>query len=116
MAVQVSQEVFDGMVNDALDKIPDNFARHLRNVVILVSDFNPDSPTILGLYEGVALPERTFDHTGYLPDTISIYKGALERYCTDEQDLAHQIMVTVFHEVGHYFGMDEAQLHHLGWG
>jgi len=114
--VHVSDEVFDDMVNDALDLIPEEFARRMGNVVVLVGDRNEDNPEILGLYEGVALTERTFDHTGYLPDTISTYKGALEDVCDTEEQLAHEVMVTVFHEVGHYFGIEEDQLHHLGWG
>lgn len=114
--VHVSDEVFDDMVNDALDLIPEEFARRMGNVVVLVGDRNEDNPEILGLYEGVALTERTFDHAGYLPDTISIYKGALKDVCDTEEQLAHEVMVTVFHEVGHYFGIEEDQLHHLGWG
>lgn len=114
--IEVSDERFDEMVDDALDKIPDEFARHMGNLVILVRDFNEENPSILGLYEGVALTSRTFDHTGFLPDAISIYKGALERFCTTEEELAREVEVTVFHEVGHYFGMEEHDLHRLGWG
>lgn len=114
--IAVSEQRFDDMVADALDKLPDDFARRLRNVVILVRDHNDEDPSILGLYEGVALPDRTFDHTGYLPDAIFIYKKALEAVCHTEEQLAQQIEVTVFHEVGHYFGIDEGKLHELGWG
>lgn len=116
MAYRVTDERFDEMVDDALDKIPDEFARRMRNVVILVQEHNEENPSILGLYEGVALTERTFDHTGYLPDTISIYKTALENIASSETQLAHEVEVTVFHEIGHYFGIDEEQLHALGWG
>jgi predicted Zn-dependent protease with MMP-like domain len=83
---------------------------------VLVRDVNEDQPEILGLYEGVSLTERTFDHTGFLPDAIFIYKAALEAHCRSEEELAEEVMVTVFHEVGHYFGMDEEALHRLGWG
>lgn len=114
--ISVSEEDFNELVDDALDKIPEEFARRLRNVVILVRDHNEEDPTILGLYEGVALTERTHDHTGFLPDAIFIYKQALEAVCDSEEQLAHEVKVTVFHEVGHYFGMDEEQLHTLGWG
>ncbi|QGU05734.1 metallopeptidase family protein [Corynebacterium comes] len=114
--VHVSEERFGDMVDDALDRIPEEFARRMTNVVVLVSDFNEVQPEILGLYEGVSLTERTFDHTGFLPDAISIYKGALEAHCHTEEQLAEEVMVTVFHEVGHYFGMDEEALHRLGWG
>ena len=114
--ISVSEERFDEMVDDALDKLPDEFARRLRNVVILVRDHNEDDPTILGLYEGVALTERTHDHTGFLPDAVFIYKKALEAICHSEEQLAREVGVTVFHEIGHYFGIEEDQLHLLGWG
>ncbi|QCB29391.1 metallopeptidase family protein [Corynebacterium endometrii] len=114
--VSVSEERFDEMVNDALDCLPDEFVARMRNLVIMVEDYNPEDPEILGLYEGVALTERTFDHTGFLPDAIFIYKGALQDWCQTESELAHQVKVTVFHELGHYFGIDEHGLHELGWG
>ncbi|WP_293771683.1 metallopeptidase family protein [uncultured Corynebacterium sp.] len=113
---QVSEERFDEMVEAALDKVPDEFVARMRNMAILVEDYNKESPSILGLYEGVALTERTFDHTGYLPDAIFIYRGALQDWCNSEEELAHQVEVTVFHELGHYFGLEEDELHHLGWG
>ncbi|QPK79026.1 metallopeptidase family protein [Corynebacterium lizhenjunii] len=113
---EVSEERFEEMVEAALDKIPQEFVDRMRNLAILVEDYHPDSPWILGLYEGVALPERTFDHTGYLPDAIWIYRGALQDLCTSEEQLAHEVEVTVFHELGHYFGLEEDELHLLGWG
>lgn len=113
--ITVSEERFDELVDDALDEIPDEFLPHMRNMVILVQDRNEEDPTLLGLYEGVALTERTFDHTGFLPDAISIYKGALEEHCSTEEQLAAEVRVTVLHEVGHYFGMSEGHLHRLGW-
>lgn len=112
----VSAERFDEMVDDALDKLPADVLRRMRNVVVLVEDFNEENPSILGLYEGVPLTERTFDHTGFLPDGIFIYKSALEAIAHSEQHLAAQVEVTVFHEVGHYFGIEEDRLHQLGWG
>lgn len=113
---EVSEERFDAMVDDALDEIPEELARRMRNVVILVRERNENDPTLLGLYEGVSLTERTFDHTGYLPDAISIYKSALEDICDSEDQLAHEVRVTVLHEVGHFFGMSEHHLHEIGWG
>ncbi|MEX3517921.1 metallopeptidase family protein [Corynebacterium camporealensis] len=112
----VSEERFDEMVNAALDKIPDEFVHHMRNLVIMVEDYNPDQPQLLGLYEGVSLTERTHDHTGFLPDAIFIYRHALQSICHSEEELAHEVEVTVFHELGHYFGFEEDRLHELGWG
>lgn len=49
--VEVSEERFDEMVNEALDQVPEEFVRRMRNLVILVEDENPDNPMLLGLYE-----------------------------------------------------------------
>src|SRR5690625_487580 len=114
--VEVTEERSDAMVNDALDKIPGQFVAKMRNLVILVRDFNEDSPGILGLYAGVSLTERTHHPTGFLPDAIFIYRAALQNMCSTEEQLAHEVKVTVFHELGHYFGFSEEELHRLGWG
>ena len=50
-----------------------------------------------------------------MPDHITIFRGPLCEIAHDEDDLAEQVRVTVLHEVGHYFGMDDEQLHELGW-
>lgn len=112
----VSDEAFEGMIDDALDTIPDDFAQHMRNMVILARDYNQDNPTLLGLFEGVPLTEQHSNHSGYLPDAVFIYKNALEAICEDEDQLRHEVKVTVLHEVGHYFGLEEHELHALGWG
>ena len=113
---EVSEERFEELVGEALDKIPDRFVDQMRNLVILVEEEHPDNPNLLGLYEGVMLTHRTASHTGHLPDTISIYRQPLQAISNSEEELAHEDMVTVFHEVGHYFGFEEDRLHELGWG
>lgn len=69
---EVSEERFEELVGEALDKIPDRFVDQMRNLVILVEEENPENPNLLGLYEGVMLTHRTASHTGYLPDTLSL--------------------------------------------
>ncbi len=113
--IEVSDERFEELVDLAFDQVPQQFLDHMRNVVLLIDDYDPSSPHILGLYRGVALTERTFDHGG-LPDTITIYKGALQDHCLSEADLVEQVRVTVLHEIGHFFGLDEEDLHRLGYG
>lgn len=114
--VDISDGDFEELVNDALDQIPDEFARRLVNVVIQITDHHEEHPTYLGLYVGVALPERTHHHTGFLPDAIFIYREALKHHSHSMEDLREQVKVTVFHEVGHYFGLEEEDLERLGWG
>ncbi len=114
--IEVSDDRFEELVDAALAQIPDAVADRIRNVAFLIEDYDPASPYILGLYRGVALPKRTFDHTGFLPDTITIYRQAIKNVCHTEEQLVEQVRITVMHEIGHYFGLDEDDLHRLGYG
>ncbi|CAM3840349.1 metallopeptidase family protein [Smaragdicoccus niigatensis] len=116
MPVHIDTGRFDELVSDALDRIPEKFARAIDNVVFLVEDRDPDDPHLLGVYVGVALDERDSNYAGSLPDRIMIFREPLMEMCDDEDDLVHEIEVTVRHELGHYFGLDEKRLHELGWG
>jgi len=107
---------FEELVGDALDLIPPGLAKAIDNVVILVEDRHPDEPDLLGLYEGVALTERDSFYAGSLPDTITIYRGALLDMCDDEPEVVTEVAITVIHEIAHHFGIDDARLHELGWG
>ncbi len=113
--IDVSEERFDELVDEAIDLIPDRFLDLMGNVVILVAARNPETPDLLGLYEGVPLTERQADHWGP-PDCIHVYREALLDYCVSESMLVEQIRITVLHEVGHFFGMDEDDLDRLGYG
>ena len=107
---------FEELVGEALDLIPTELAGAMDNVVVLVDDRNDDDPELLGLYEGVALTERTSDYGGVLPDRITVYREAILDVCDDEDDVVAEVAVTVVHEVAHHFGIDEETLHRLGWG
>jgi predicted Zn-dependent protease with MMP-like domain len=107
---------FEELVADALDEVPAELMALLDNVVVLVEDRNPDEPDLLGLYEGYALTERGWDHSGALPDRIMIYREAICDVCADEEQVAEEVTITVVHEIAHHFGIDEERLHALGWG
>lgn len=107
---------FEELVSEALDLIPPELARAIDNVVVLVEPRNDEEPTLLGLYHGIALTERDSHYGGALPDTITIYRDAILDVCETDEDVVHEVMVTVIHEVAHYFGIDEDRLHELGWG
>ncbi|HEX3786870.1 MAG TPA: metallopeptidase family protein [Pseudonocardiaceae bacterium] len=116
MPAEMSMARFEELVADALDTIPQRFLAAMSNVVVLVEDIHPDDPNLLGLYHGVALTRRTSYYSGVLPDTITIYRQPILRVCRTEQDVVRQVGITVVHEVGHHFGIDDATLHELGWG
>ncbi len=107
---------FEDLVGEALDLIPTELADAMDNVVVLVDDRNEHDPELLGLYEGVALTERTSEYAGVLPDRITLYREAILDVCRDEDDVVDEVAVTVVHEVAHHFGIDEETLHRLGWG
>jgi len=110
-------ERFEELVGDALDEIPEQLLRMMRNVAIVVEDDSPpDGPELLGLYEGVALTNRGWDYGGVLPDKISIFRNPILRICETEEDVVEEVAVTVVHEIAHHFGIDDAHLHEWGWG
>ncbi|AIY18942.1 hypothetical protein GUY44_00190 [Pimelobacter simplex] len=117
MPVEMSPEEFDALVDTALDDIPDELARLVRNVVVLVEEEPPEGEPddLLGLYDGVALTERDSSMLPHLPDRIFLYRGPLLDMCDDEEDLANEVRITVVHEVAHHFGIDDARLHDLGY-
>jgi predicted Zn-dependent protease with MMP-like domain len=107
---------FEALVEQALDEIPDEIARQVRNLVVLVEDTPPaDQPNLLGLYDGVALTERTASHGG-LPDRITVFRGPLLEMCETAEQLVREIRITVVHEIAHHFGIDDVRLHDLGYG
>lgn len=115
MPFDCSPEDFEALVADALDEIPPELGAAMDNVVVVVEDW-PEDPELLGLYEGVPLTARgPHTYSGVLPDRITIYRGPLCARARHAHDLAAQVRVTVLHEVGHYFGIDDDRLHELGW-
>lgn len=93
-----------------MERIPPRFRARLKNVVFLVED-EPPQRGLLGLYQGRPLTERSVSEPFAMPDTITIYQGPHER--TAEEDdipVARLVEETVWHEVAHYFGLNEEQV------
>jgi predicted Zn-dependent protease with MMP-like domain len=114
--LQMSRSRFEVLVDDALESIPEQLLGLLDNVVIQVAARDADEPSLLGRYVGIALTDRGSEYTFVAPDTITIYREAILDICADEDAAAHEVAVTVVHEIGHHFGIDEERLHELGWG
>ncbi|HMR47668.1 MAG TPA: metallopeptidase family protein [Arachnia sp.] len=114
--MDITDERFDELVEDALQDLPDVLVENLDNLVFVVEDEPEDGSDTLGWYEGTALTERDIYGYGELPDRVVLFKGPLSRMCEDEDDLRDEIEITLVHELGHYHGIDEEQLHNLGWG
>ncbi|WP_433660876.1 metallopeptidase family protein [Nocardia sp. CA-128927] len=116
MSVSMSEDRFEELVGDALDRIPPELARAIDNVVVLIEPRNSKDPHLLGLYHGIALTERDSHYGGTLPDTVTIYRESILAICSDESEVVEEVTITVIHEIAHYFGIDEDRLHQLGWG
>lgn len=116
---------FEKILRQALDDLPDLFRGALANVAVVVEEWPPDwlleelgippGDTLYGFYHGIPLPERSVSLTGNLPDKISLYRGPLEEDFPDPGELGREIRMTLLHEIGHYFGMEEEELDRLGY-
>ena len=108
---------FEKLVVDELDLLPDEMVDGLENVVFVTEDRPEDgSLDLLGLYDGVDLTRRGNYGFGELPDRIILYREPLLAVATDLEDLKDQIHVTLVHEIAHFYGIDDDELHDLGWG
>ncbi|MDR1428517.1 MAG: metallopeptidase family protein [Bifidobacteriaceae bacterium] len=119
MAMEMSPEQFEWCVGQALDLLPPEVSAQLDNVAVIVQDLPPpgEPPDLLGFYDGVPLTERFgFGGIGALPDRILIFREPILAICETPGDVVDEVVVTVVHEVAHYFGIDEERIHELGWG
>jgi predicted Zn-dependent protease with MMP-like domain len=116
----VDRKPFEQLVAEALASIPRRFRKAMQNVAIVVEDEPaPDllaemeiepPDTLLGLYQGTPLTERTSAYGNVLPDRVLIFQGPHERAAEDDDDLVVAIGETLIHEIGHYFGLSEEEI------
>jgi predicted Zn-dependent protease with MMP-like domain len=97
---------FEESVRRAIDSLPPGIAERLENVAVVVEDEDPEEPDLFGICR----------EEPYMPVTIAIYRRPLEEAFPDRAELEQEIRITVLHELGHYFGMDERELDELGYG
>ena len=116
----MTREQFAELVEEAIDSIPERFARQVRNVGFTIEDepseelleeMEAEPGDLMGLYQGTPLTERGWDHGNNLPDKITLFQLAIEDDGDgSEDDVFDAIAETLIHEVGHYFGMSEEQI------
>jgi len=117
---------FEDTVREALDDLPEEFARYLDNVQVVIEDepspallrslgMNPRRETLFGLYQGVPLHLRGGAFGGALPDKISIFYRPIVRAFTSPERIRRQVRRTVIHEIAHFFGLDDAAIRKLGY-
>jgi predicted Zn-dependent protease with MMP-like domain len=115
----MKRDHFVKLVEQALDSLPKEFRSRVRNVAVLVEDSPPHQPSpqsgqqrqlLLGLFHGVPTTKKSIFDLPAGPDYIVLYQKNIEAVCSSDVEVREQIRLTVVHELGHYFGMDENQL------
>ena len=129
---RMTDSEFESAVEEALGCIPERFLDALENVAVVVEDEpndyhletleEPDclgasvcDNELLGLYDGVSLPDRADGYDSDVPDVITVFKGPHERCFGSRAEIVEEIGKTVVHEIGHYFGIDDARLYEMGY-
>jgi len=123
--MRLSRPAFCALVERALAGLPAQFEQYMEELSVDVED-QPDARTLaalelddprslLGMYQGHPLTERSLDHTAPWPERIVIYQANVQRICRSRSQIIDQVRKTVLHEVGHHFGLDEADLDELGY-
>ena len=119
--VRCDAGTFEQEVQEAGERLPADFRRHLADVVVTVEDLPsndvlldvhpPLDPELLGLFVGTSLPERSFAAAGAdLPPRILLFRRNLERFAADPQALRDELQRTLYHELAHYLGFEEEQM------
>ncbi|MEF3402271.1 metallopeptidase family protein [Agromyces sp. CCNWLW203] len=114
--VEISDADFERMVGDVFDALPDDMVRGVENVAILIEN-QPvgERPRLFGLYSGRPLKTRGVYGFGELPDRITLFQNNMQEHSADLESLRARVRITLVHEIGHYFGLDDAKLGELGW-
>jgi predicted Zn-dependent protease with MMP-like domain len=118
-----SQDV-EAIARRTLRALPEPFAGHLQEVVLLIEDFADDETLeamgiedpfdLTGIYEGIPITERSVEHSGALPDRIRLFRRPiLDEWAAGEDNLEHLIAHVLVHEVGHHFGLSDEDMHAL---
>jgi predicted Zn-dependent protease with MMP-like domain len=119
--LSVTEPEFQELVQQALDGLPDEYAKLISNVAVVVEDEpSPDlladlemeeDEDLLGLYQGLPIDHESFFQTGgQLPARISIYRGPILRICRTKKEVVQEVRDTVVHEIGHHFGLDDDEM------
>jgi predicted Zn-dependent protease with MMP-like domain len=119
-----SAEEIEAIARDAMERLPDPFASHLRHVVLQIDEFADDALLaemaidhpldLTGVYEGIPIGLRSVETSGTLPDRIRLFRQAiLAEWAEEGEQLEHLVRHILIHEVGHHFGLSDEEMHAL---
>jgi predicted Zn-dependent protease with MMP-like domain len=120
----MDSERFEQLVARAIESLPEEFRERLENIDVVVADEPTRAQlrglggmrgeTLLGLYEGVPLPDRTQNYGFVAPDKITIFQEPIEDICQDDAQTIAEVQRVVRHEIAHHFGISDERLRELG--
>ncbi len=118
--MKVTEEEFEELVTEAISSLPEKFKEKMENIVVVVEslpsqellrEMKIKSPYgLLGLYRGIPYPRRGIWYRNVMPDKIIIFKKPIEVRCRNKEEIKESVRRVVVHEIGHYFGLGEADL------
>ena len=114
----MEREKFVRLVEQVLDSLPERFRERIHNLAVLVEDRPPANVApregrrglVLGIFQGVPATQKSVFDFSQGPSRIVLYQKNIEAVCSNEDEIRQEVRLTVIHELGHYFGMTEAQL------
>jgi len=117
----VNRRAFERIVRETMEGLPDWVLGRIHNLEVLVEEEpteeqDPHGERLLGLYDGLSLPERGADYAGVMPDVVYIFRKPHLELDLPEDELVEEIRRTLLHELAHYFGIEDDHLDHIGWG
>jgi predicted Zn-dependent protease with MMP-like domain len=121
--LNISDKEFRNIVSRAIDSLPPNYIKNMKNVAIIVED-EPTAEqraklklvngmTLYGLYEGIPLIRRSGNYNLVLPDKITIFKNPILEASGNLADLKAHVKRVVWHEIGHHYGLSDDEIHKL---
>ena len=126
MPIQLSEDEFAELTHQAIASLPEQFRKHMETVSInirptptrqmLAKTRISSKDLLLGLYQGVPLIKKSVSAPYEFPQQITLFQKNIEAVCSTRSQIVRQIRLTVLHEIGHYFGMEEEDLRRLGYG
>jgi len=116
---KLTRDEFERVVEEALRHIPAEFREKMENVAVYVEDY-PNRElqnkfgkfNLMGVFIGVPLTHQYWEHA-YETHRVILFQKNLESHSNSLEELQREIIITVIHEVGHFFGLDEVTLRRL---
>ena len=116
----MEKEKFESLVEEALAQLPKKFKKYIENLAVIVEakpsresyERTGSSPfsVLLGHYHGVPFKHRGPFYGNIPPDVIVVYQKPIESICSTEEDIKKKVREVIFHEIGHYFGLNDREL------